>query len=73
MGLNGISYQKRLGKEKILSALVAKNDFSKNKGSLHVHHMDGVKWNHNIKNLRVLCIDCHRKEPGHSFGLKKAG
>tara|TARA_Y100000591_G_C21762587_1_gene660924 strand:- start:53 stop:871 length:819 start_codon:yes stop_codon:yes gene_type:complete len=50
-----------------------KNDFSKNKGSLHVHHMDGVKWNHNIKNLRVLCIDCHRKEPGHSFRLKKAG
>lgn len=32
---------------------------------LHVHHIDGVKTNNNRKNLKALCMDCHRKEPHH--------
>ena len=32
---------------------------------LHVHHMNGVKTDNRRWNLRALCIDCHRKQPGH--------
>ena len=39
--------------------------FINNKEDLHVHHIDGVKWNNNSNNLKVLCIDCHSKHPGH--------
>tara|TARA_Y100001980_G_C14509272_1_gene284778 strand:- start:17 stop:835 length:819 start_codon:yes stop_codon:yes gene_type:complete len=48
-------------------------DFSNNKQLLHVHHKDGVKWNHHTNNLKVLCFHCHKKEPGHSFQMRKAG
>ena len=48
-------------------------DFSKNKRLLHVHHRDGVKWNHQSNNLKVLCLNCHKKKPGHAYKLKKAG
>ena len=41
-------------------------DCSQNKGSLHVHHKDGCKWNNNLNNLQVLCINCHSEEPGHN-------
>ncbi len=40
-------------------------DLSKRKRDLHVHHVDGMKYNNNDDNLRVLCIKCHSKEPGH--------
>lgn len=33
---------------------------------LHVHHINGVKSDNNPGNLKVLCMDCHRKEPMHS-------
>jgi len=42
-----------------------KTSFINNKEDLHVHHNDGVKWNNNTNNLKVLCIDCHGKYPGH--------
>jgi len=44
--------------------------YKDDKAQLHVHHIDGVKWNNNINNLKVLCIDCHSKEPGH-FGISR--
>jgi hypothetical protein len=33
---------------------------------LHVHHINGVKSDNSPYNLKVLCMDCHRKEPMHS-------
>ena len=35
------------------------------KNLLHVHHKDGLRHNNDSRNLAVLCIDCHSKEPGH--------
>lgn len=32
---------------------------------LHTHHINGVKHDNNQRNLKVLCIDCHSKEPNH--------
>jgi hypothetical protein len=32
---------------------------------LHVHHLDGMKSNDNLDNLKVLCIACHANEPNH--------
>lgn len=41
-------------------------DFSHDKHLLHVHHIDGIKSNNSMSNLKVLCADCHRKEPMHT-------
>lgn len=32
---------------------------------LHVHHIDGVKSNNAVRNLKVLCVECHAREPNH--------
>lgn len=32
---------------------------------LHVHHISGNKQNNRKENLRVLCADCHKKQPNH--------
>jgi predicted HNH restriction endonuclease len=34
-------------------------------GDLHVHHKDGQKHNCAWSNLKVVCIDCHKKEFNH--------
>lgn len=40
-------------------------DFKSNKQFLHVHHIDGIKGNVRAENLKVLCNECHAKEPYH--------
>jgi hypothetical protein len=32
---------------------------------IHVHHINRDKTNNSSSNLKVLCIDCHRIQPGH--------
>ncbi|MCT4565011.1 MAG: HNH endonuclease [Maledivibacter sp.] len=45
-------------------------DCSHLKSSLHVHHIDGNKFNCNTKNLKALCNVCHSKQPYHSFSMR---
>ena len=33
---------------------------------LHVHHLDGNRWNNVPKNLKAICISCHAEEHGHN-------
>ena len=41
-------------------------DLKEAKKLLHVHHINGVKGDNNQKNLRALCLDCHKKQPSHN-------
>ncbi len=40
-------------------------DLSEHKRLLHVHHVDGVKKNNHLSNLKALCVECHSKQPCH--------
>ncbi|VEG13940.1 HNH endonuclease [Moraxella cuniculi] len=40
-------------------------NLTNHKNLLHVHHIDGVKQNNRLSNLKVLCILCHSQEPSH--------
>lgn len=40
-------------------------DLSSYQHLLHTHHVNGVKRDNVVSNLKALCIDCHRKEPSH--------
>lgn len=40
----------------------------KEAGKLHVHHINGNKYDNNLSNLLVLCANCHQKEhPEHKI------
>lgn len=38
---------------------------------LHVHHINGVKTDNQLQNLRALCADCHKKQPRHDHLVVK--
>jgi len=40
-------------------------NMSSKKGGLHVHHIDGAKYNNSAANLKVLCAVCHKNQPHH--------
>ena len=46
-------------------------NLSEDKNFLHVHHIDGLKYNNWDDNLKALCIACHSTEPGHSHMQKR--
>lgn len=39
--------------------------FIEYKNLLHTHHINGIKSDNNINNLKAVCVDCHRKEINH--------
>ena len=41
-------------------------DLSNHKRLLHVHHLNGVKSDNSMNNLRALCAACHKEQPHHS-------
>lgn len=40
-------------------------DLTNNKRLLHTHHINGVRHDNRLDNLKPLCADCHRKQPNH--------
>lgn len=40
-------------------------DCSKNRGCLHMHHVNGVGSDNKRSNLRILCVACHMEQPCH--------
>lgn len=34
--------------------------------TLELHHIDGNRYNNNLKNLQILCPNCHSLTPNHS-------
>ena len=40
-------------------------DCSKNRGCLHLHHVNGEGTDNKRSNLRILCVACHMEQPCH--------
>jgi hypothetical protein len=56
------SVRKRIIKENLMPYKCIKCEISEWKGqklSLHLDHIDGNSWNHELSNLRFLCPNCH--------------
>ena len=45
-------------------------DLSSNRNLLDTHHKNSIKSDNRESNLRVLCKDCHRREPSHSHIIR---
>lgn len=43
-----------------------RRNFAEKTELLHTHHINGDKSNNTLENLRVLCKDCHSRQPGHA-------
>jgi hypothetical protein len=41
-------------------------NLSSHKNLVHVHHINGVRSDNQVSNLRVLCAPCHKQQPYHS-------
>ncbi|MGL6166921.1 MAG: HNH endonuclease, partial [Fusobacteriaceae bacterium] len=64
---NNISYSYKNSKRFICQD--CKKDCSKDTAELHVHHVDGLKYNNKASNLEVVCVKCHSKKPMHGHML----
>jgi predicted RNA-binding Zn-ribbon protein involved in translation (DUF1610 family) len=56
------SVRKRIIKENLMPHECSECGISEWKGkklSLHLDHIDGNSWNHELSNLRFLCPNCH--------------
>ena len=56
------SVRKRIIKENLIPHKCNECEISEWKGqklSLHLDHIDGNAWNHELSNLRFLCPNCH--------------
>jgi len=40
-------------------------DLSNHKALIQTHHVNGVKSDNSVTNLKVLCIECHSEQPNH--------
>lgn len=49
---------------------ICRKNCSQNKGNLHVHHINGIKLDNSLSNLKALCFDCHADQPFHGHMRK---
>jgi hypothetical protein len=47
------------------------SEWNGKKLSLHLDHIDGDRWNHDLKNLRWLCPNCHSLTDSYTGKNKK--
>lgn len=59
---------KKLAKHKCQMCNV---DCSNNQHLLHMHHRNGDPSNNNAYNIRILCAECHYKEPMHGHMIAR--
>lgn len=62
---NWTEIAQRRKKEEGWKCQCCSESFIEQKDLLHVHHIDGLKYNNQQNNLKVLCAKCHGDQPGH--------